>query len=364
MRRFVAFVVVLGSLGLLSVLPSNAGAASDPALANTSWCSRTRCPTPTRWLPSTAVTHQADVSHVYHSALKGYVVTIPADRLGDIRSDSRVDYVEADGVAYAFGKPGGSVPPPQQIIPPGVTAVGAEAANTVAGDHTGAPVDGDLYVIDKVDTSHPDLNVVEFRNFAGGQSKDCNGHGTHVAGTAAAKDNTSYVVGVAPGTLIHAIKVLSCAGYGYDSGIIAGIDWGSQPRRRGGGQHVARRVRQHRSRRRGTRNSAASGVLYVLAAGNEHVDVCTTSPARWSGGGPDNGIVTVGAVDSSRSQASVSNFGSCVDIWAPGVSVLSTWPRSATRVLNGTSMAAPGTSPEAGSSASWKGRRSAPRRAA
>ncbi|MGH9002725.1 MAG: S8 family peptidase, partial [Acidimicrobiia bacterium] len=200
---------------------------------------------------------------------------------------------------------------------------------------------GHVWVIDTgVDAAHPDLNVVEFKNFAGGPNKDCNGHGTHVAGTVAAEDDASHVVGVAPGASIHAIKVLGCSGSGSNSGVIAGIDWVTEHALPGAVANMSLGGGASQAIDEAVRASADAGVLYVLAAGNANVDACTTSPAR-AGAGTNNGIVTVGALSAPGTRASFSNFGSCVDIWAPGVNVLSTWPGATTRARSGTSMAAP-----------------------
>lgn len=343
MRRFAAFVFVLGSLGL-SALPSTlAGAASAPGRYIVVLNDAVADPGAVAQAHGRA--HGAEVSHVYRSALKGYAANIPAGKLDAIRSDRRVAYVEADGTVSVTGKPGGGTPPATtQTTPPGITAVGATVSTTLAGNGSGS-VAGDLWIIDTgVDTAHPDLTVVEFKNFAGGPNKDCNGHGTHVAGTAAAKDNTSHVVGVAPGARIHAIKVLGCGGSGSNSGVIAGVDYVTANAQAGAVANMSLGGGASQALDDAVRRSAANGTLYALAAGNETVDACTTSPARTgrgTDGNKDNGIVTVGAVDSVGAAAWFSNFGDCVDIWAPGVSVLSTWPGSATKVLSGTSMASP-----------------------
>lgn len=342
MRRLVAVAFVVGSLGLSAVPSGLAGAAAaapgryivvlDDAVSDPGSVAREH-----------GRRHEVTVSHVYRHALKGYAAAIPAGRLDDIRSDPRVAYVESDAVAAASAKPGGggtTKPPPPQTVPAGIAAVGATTSTTVAGDGSGS-VDGQLWVIDTgVDAAHTDLNVVEFKNFVGGPNKDCNGHGTHVAGTAAARDNASYVVGVAPGAAVHAVKVLGCNGSGSYSAVIAGVDYVTGNAAAGSVANMSLGGPVSTALDDAVRRSAAAGVLYVLAAGNESVDACTTSPAR-TGEGTDNGIITVGAVDGTGDAAYFSNAGTCVDLWAPGVQVLSTWPGSTTKVLSGTSMASP-----------------------
>ncbi len=186
-----------------------------------------------------------------------------------------------------------------------------------------------------------------------------------MAGTVAAKDNAQDVVGVAPGAPLTGVKVLGCDGTGSWSGVIKGVDWvtgnanvkgpdgtlGTADDRPaianmslGGGasQSVDDAVR----------NSATSGVFYSIAAGNDGQPACNYSPARAGRAESDtngdgqlfdesNGIVTTAATDSNEQEPSWSNYGTCVDIWAPGVSVPSTKKGGGTTTMSGTSMSAP-----------------------
>ncbi|MDQ3932438.1 MAG: S8 family serine peptidase, partial [Actinomycetota bacterium] len=148
------------------------------------------------------------------------------------------------------------------------------------------------------------------------------------------------VVGVAPSAPITAVKVLRCDGSGYWSGIIKGIDWVTANARKPAIANMSLGGPPNQAVDDAIRRSASGGVFYALAAGNESINACTRSPAR-AGAGTNNGIVTVGATDSSDKQASFSNYGSCVDLWAPGVSILSTTLKGGTTTLSGTSMASP-----------------------
>jgi subtilisin family serine protease len=278
-----------------------------------------------------AQAHGASVGFVYRHALRGYSAVIPDARLAALRADHRVAYVEADGVVAAVA----------QTLPWGVNRIDADVSSTLAGNGSGAVLGVNVYVIDTgVDSSHPDLTVVQHVNFAGGPNKDCHGHGTHVAGTIAARDNSTYVVGAAPGAPITGVKVLGCSGSGSNSGVIRGIDWVTANAKKpaianmslGGGVSDAIDA--------AVRKSAAGGVFYSVAAGNDGALACKSSPAR-AGAGTNNGIMTVAATDSSDRESSWSNFGSCVDIWAPGVSILSTKKGGGTTTMSGTSMAAP-----------------------
>jgi aqualysin 1 len=268
--------------------------------------------------------------HVYGTALKGYAATIPNDRVAAVRGDDRVAYVEPDG----------SVSATAQVLPWGIDRIDADASPTaLAGNGSGAVTNVNAYVIDTgIDASHPDLNVVRSVNYAGGRNTDCNGHGTHVAGTIAARDNGIDVVGVVPGAPLTAVKVLGCSGSGSTSGVIAGIDWVTANAVKPAVANMSLGGGASQALDDAVRNSAASRVVYSIAAGNDGVDACTQSPAR---AGASDGIVTTAATDSSNSEASWSNYGSCVDLWAPGVSILSTRKGGGTTTMSGTSMASP-----------------------
>lgn len=275
--------------------------------------------------------HGAAIAFVYSHALNGYAATIPNARLADVRADARVAYVEADSVMTAVA----------QTVPYGIAKVGADVSSTKAGDGSGAISNVNAYIIDTgIDPAHTDLNVVGHVNFAGGPNKDCNGHGTHVSGTVAAKDNTSDVVGVAPGAPLTGVKVLGCSGSGSTSGVIAGIDWVTANAKKPAIANMSLGGSVSTALDDAVRRSASSGVFYAVAAGNAGADACNHSPAR-AGAGTNNGIATVAATDSNDREASFSNFGPCVDIWAPGVSVLSTKKGGGTTTFSGTSMASP-----------------------
>lgn len=163
---------------------------------------------------------------------------------------------------------------------------------------------------------------------------DCNGHGTHVAATVA---GTTY--GVAKAATVVPVRVLDCAGSGTTVGVVAGIEWAITAHLSGALAVANMSLGGGASSSLDTAvaNLVADGVSVAVAAGNRSADACTTSPARAAT------AITVGASDSADWQASFSNFGTCLDLYAPGVSVLSAWYTSttATATLSGTSMAAP-----------------------
>jgi aqualysin 1 len=243
-----------------------------------------------------------------------------------------VAYVERDGTARAVA----------QTLPWGINQVDADVSPTaLAGNGSGVVSNVNAYVIDSgINTAHPDLNVVRHVNFAGGKNTDCNGHGTHVAGTVAARDDTSYVVGMGPAAPLTGVKVLGCSGSGSWSGVIAGINWVTANAAKPAVANMSLGGGANRAVDDAVRGSANSGVFYAIAAGNSGANACNYSPART---GTSNGIATVAATDSADREASWSNYGSCVDIWAPGVSILSTSKNGGTTTKSGTSMASPHT---------------------
>src|SRR3989454_1135024 len=165
-------------------------------------------------------------------------------------------------------------------------------------------------------------------------SDDCNGHGTHVSGTIG-----GATFGIAKGVRLGAVRVLNCAGIGLNSGVIAGVDWVT-------GNHVTGTPAVANMSLGGgaspaldtaVRNSIADGVTYAVAAGNDSADACAGSPSGVAE------AITVGATDSADRRASFSNFGSCVDWFAPGVNITSAWwlTDTSTNTISGTSMATP-----------------------
>ena len=273
----------------------------------------------------------AEVRHVYRSAIRGYAARIPAARLAELRADRRVAYVEPDGVATASA----------QTLPWGINRIDADVSSTRAGNGSGSVTGVNAYIIDSGISAHADLNVVAHGNWTGdGRNYDCDGHGTHVAGTVGARDDANHVVGAAPGIALTGLKVLGCDGSGSMSSIIAAVDWVTANGVKPAVVNMSLGGSALRSLDDAVRRSASAGFLYLIAAGNSGANACNYSPAR-AGAGTNNGIVTVAATDSSNREPSWSNYGSCVDIWAPGASILSTSNSGGTTYMSGTSMASP-----------------------
>lgn len=275
--------------------------------------------------------HGFRADHVYSAALRGFSARLTAEQIAALERDPSVAYVEADGEARTAA----------QSIPWGIDRVDADQSSTLAGNGSGAVTNVNVYVLDSgVDVTHPDLNVVAHINFASGPNTDCNGHGTHVAGTIAARDNGIDVVGVAPGAPITAVRVLGCGGSAPWSVIIKGIDWVTANAVRPAVANMSIVGGANDSVDQAVRNSVAKGIFYAIAAGNEGEDACDTSPGR-SGAGTTNGILNLAATDINDQEASWSNYGACIDLWGPGVSVVSTRKGGGTTTYSGTSMASP-----------------------
>jgi subtilisin family serine protease len=166
----------------------------------------------------------------------------------------------------------------------------------------------------------------------GGNGGDCNGHGTHVAGSIG-----GAVYGIAKDVAVVAVRVLDCNGAGTISGVIAGVDWVTRNAVKPSVANMSLSSGASASLDTAVRNSLASGITYTIAAGNSGANACYFSPARVPG------AITVGATTANDVRASYSNFGKCLDLFAPGSSIKSAWvgSESAANTISGTSMAAP-----------------------
>jgi serine protease len=275
--------------------------------------------------------HGFRANHIYSETVRGFAARLTAKQIEALENDPLIKLIEPDEIMTIA----------QQTLPYGINRVDADISSTLAGNGSGSVTNVRVFVIDTGVGTHTDLNRVNHVNFAGdGNNNDCHGHGTHVAGTIAARDNTTAVVGVVPGAPVTGVKVLGCSGSGSTSNIIRGIDWVTANAVRPAVANMSLGGGASTTLDDAVRRSVSAGIFYAVAAGNSGTNACNSSPAR-AGAGTNNGIATVAATDSLNREASFSNFGSCVDIWAPGVSIISTRLGGGTASSSGTSMASP-----------------------
>jgi aqualysin 1 len=268
------------------------------------------------------------VKRRYKDALNGYAAEMTEEEALALSEDPRVQFVEEDQVYTADAT--------QSSATWGLDRIDQRDRplnGTYVYNWTGSGVRA--YIIDTgILTSHTQFGgraAVSYDAF-GGNGQDCNGHGTHVAGTVG---GSTY--GVAKSVQLRAVRVLNCSGSGSTSGVIAGVNWVASNRvlpavanmSLGGGASSALDT--------AVNNAINSGVTFAVAAGNSSANACNYSPARVAA------AITVGSTTSTDARSSFSNYGTCVDIFAPGSSITSAWSTSttATRTISGTSMASP-----------------------
>lgn len=278
------------------------------------------------------------LKHIYSVAIRGFAANMSAQAVENMKANnSKIAYCEQDQIAshppiQIMAKPGGGGTQPAQETPWGIARVNGGGAGTFQT----------AWVIDSgIDLDHPDLNVDRARSvsyISRETADDLNGHGTHVAGTIAALDNSIGVIGVAPGAPVVAVKVLDRRGSGSYSGVIAGVDYVAQYGRPGDVANMSLGGGASQSLDDAVVNAAAGGVRFALAAGNDSADANNYSPARANG--PN--VYTVSAMAIGDKWASYSNYGNPpIENVEPGSSIKSTWKDGGYNTISGTSMATP-----------------------
>jgi len=287
---------------------------------------------------------ESNLGFVYSKAIQGFSATLSPAIAAKMAKDPDVKYIEPDmeinlgpiTIEARKGGGGGTVTSPAQITPWGITDVGGAGIGT----------DKRAFIIDTgIDLTHPDLVVSKtfgFSAFTSGKDagfNDGNGHGTHVAGTVAAKNDGFGVVGVAAGATVVPVKVLGATGSGSNSGVIAGVDWVAENGKSGdvanmslgGGISTALDAAVSMA-------ADVKGIRFAIAAGNSSAAAINSSPARVN----HPNVYTIAAHDALDKFASFSNYGiPPIDYSAPGVSIKSTWKGGGYNTISGTSMAAP-----------------------
>lgn len=269
------------------------------------------------------------VLYTYADVIQGFAAQLSPEMVDALRADPSVTYVEADQVVSIGAT---------QTNPPSwgldrIDQRNRPLDNSYTYNYTGAGVNA--YIIDTgILASHSNFGGRVRSGYTaindGQGTNDCQGHGTHVAGTVG---SSSY--GVAKQVTLYAVRVLGCDGSGTNAGVIAGVDWVAQNHIKpavanmslGGGASSAVDT--------AVRNAIVAGVTVVVAAGNDNQNACNYSPARQ----PD--AITVGSTTNTDARSSFSNIGACLDIFAPGSNIVSTSRTGGTQSMSGTSMASP-----------------------
>ncbi len=268
--------------------------------------------------------------HVYEHVLNGFAAALNPGQLNALQHNPDVDYIEQDqevgldATQYmdANGDPWGLDRIDERDLP-------LSGSYTYAYNGSGVRA----YIIDTgLQSDHPqfETRAMNVYDAFGGNGSDCNGHGTHVGGTVGGK-----AYGVAKKAYLRGVKVLDCNGSGSTSGIIAAVDWVRKNRINPAVANLSLGGGYSSSLNTAVNNLATSGVFVAVAAGNSNADACNYSPASATY------AFTTAASDKSDYKASFSNYGKCVDAYAPGVNIKSAWISGGVKTISGTSMAAP-----------------------
>lgn len=276
-----------------------------------------------------AAQQSAELLFTYTSAVKGFAARMPGASAAALARNPNVQYVEQDQVMRASVTQSNATWGLDRINQRYLPLDGSYTYT-----YTGSGVRA--YIIDTgTDAAHAEFEgrAQNVYDAFGGSGNDCNGHGTHVAGTVAGK-----IYGVAKQALIRGVRVLDCAGSGSTSGIIAAVDWVRINRINPAVANMSLGGGYSSTLNTAVNNLSSSGVFVAVAAGNSNANACDYSPASASA------AYTTAASTSTDYKASYSNYGSCVDGYAPGSSVKSAWIGSGTtetNTISGTSMASP-----------------------
>jgi len=272
----------------------------------------------------------ADLRYTYTTALQGFTAAGVSEKQAEtLSSDSRVKFVEQDRTVHAYATQSGATW--------GLDRVDARSGTDGDYNYTATGAGVNAYIIDTgILPTHNDFGSrasTFYDAFNDGQNGvDCDGHGTHVAGTVGGSE-----YGVAKDVTLYGVRVLDCSGGGTLSSVTNGADYVAQNHTKPAVANMSLGGGASSTIDNAVQGMINAGVTTVVAAGNSDTDACNQSPARVAD------AITVGSTTSSDSRSSFSNYGSCVDIFAPGSNITSAWytSNSATNTISGTSMASP-----------------------
>jgi subtilisin family serine protease len=263
--------------------------------------------------------------HVYTAAVNGFAANLSQGQLDALRRNPAVAWIEQDAVYHATAL---GTPPPWNLDRIDQRYLPLDSSYT-AGTGSGVRA----YIFDTgIQVTHPQFGTraQNVYDAFGGTGADCNGHGTHVAGIVGA---ISY--GVAKGVLLRGVRVLDCNGSGTTSGIVAAIDWVRANVQRPAVANLSLGGPVSSTLNTAVTNLSNAGIFTSAAAGNENQDACNTSPASAAA------VFATAGTNRDDTRLGTSNWGSCVDGYAPGGTITSTWISSGTATLTGSSLAAP-----------------------
>lgn len=368
MTSFIRAMLLLSSFLTIGLVPgiAQAGAPDDGPIPGFYIVTLKNGVEPAGAAKALAAAHGLGVGHVYQHAMRGFSARIPEAKLQHLRNDPRVANIVADHYLHIVARRGPPVSqPPDQEIPTGIKRISGPGNN--ASNVEVAVIDTGIY-------NHAELNIKGGVNCSTGKKyNDGNGHGTHVAGTIGAANNSAGVVGVAPGVPLWAVRVLDNAGSGSWGSVICGIDWVTAKANSYASQNSATALVANMSLggsgplgscsdgglHQAVCNSVNAGVTYAVAAGNDHIDASAPNssgyvqvPAAY------DEVITVSALadfdgqaggqgsptcrtDEDDTFANFSNYGQKIDLIAPGVCIKSTWNDGGYNTISGTSMASP-----------------------
>ncbi|KAI0428554.1 proteinase T-like protein [Xylaria sp. FL1042] len=276
----------------------------------------------------------AEPDHIYNvPGFKGFASALTLEEVETLQNHPDVEFIEQDSIVSinAYVTQSGSTWGLARVSHHSRTATGYVYDSTAGAGTCAYIIDTGIY------TAHTEFEgrATWLANYADTSNSDGNGHGTHVAGTVGSK-----TYGVAKQTQLYAVKVLNAAGSGTTSGVVAGMNYvtsdvATRSCPSGAVANMSLGGASSTAINSAARAMISAGVFLAVAAGNSNTDASTTSPA----GEPQ--VCTVGATTSADARASFSNYGSVVDVFAPGQDVLSTWNNGGTNTISGTSMASP-----------------------